>query len=243
MNDFDYDVYRKKNVARSAARRKCGSKSKKCTLPSDHLTKSQLKKLNGEVVTYKMKEPIVWKEFKAMPPALQSEYITGLINEFHVTMKYVADMLGISTATFRRHLQTECTGVRFTRGKRMSLDAEQAWLRFLGDYPAPSAESVQEPDESDAIYDYETDDSDTEQEPVSEPESEERPSRVLPPPRAVRLDPPAEQSVIDSFQIKFTDRIDLDRVFNSLRVILGSDPVAGDIEVRCKFWSHEDFRF
>lgn len=38
MTDFDYDVKQRRELARAAKYRKRGSKSKKCTLPSDYLT-------------------------------------------------------------------------------------------------------------------------------------------------------------------------------------------------------------
>ena len=47
MNDFDFDVMTKKRIARGAAARKCGSKSRRCTLPSDYLTDAQKKARNN----------------------------------------------------------------------------------------------------------------------------------------------------------------------------------------------------
>lgn len=78
MNDFDYDAMQKKRIARGAAHMKRGSKSKKCTLPSDYLTAAQRRKLNGPVSTYKLDEPMNWESFKAMPEDLQKQYILGL---------------------------------------------------------------------------------------------------------------------------------------------------------------------
>ena len=43
---FQQDVKERKKMKTGAMHRKCGSKSKKCTLPSDYLTPSQKKKLN-----------------------------------------------------------------------------------------------------------------------------------------------------------------------------------------------------
>ena len=53
MHDFDYDAMQKKRIARGASHMKRGSKSKKCTLPSDYLTAAQKRRLNGPVSTYK----------------------------------------------------------------------------------------------------------------------------------------------------------------------------------------------
>ena len=75
MHDFDYDAMQKKRIARGASHMKCGSKSKKCTLPSDYLTAAQKRRLNGPVSTYKLDEPMNWESFKAMPEDLQKKYI------------------------------------------------------------------------------------------------------------------------------------------------------------------------
>ena len=37
MNDFDFENMQKKRIAQGARHRVCGSKSKKCSLPSDLL--------------------------------------------------------------------------------------------------------------------------------------------------------------------------------------------------------------
>ena len=67
MNDFDYEVKQKKDIARSAAHRVCGSKSTKCDLPSDHLTAAQKRALSGPVESYNLSGPMSWAEFKRMP--------------------------------------------------------------------------------------------------------------------------------------------------------------------------------
>ena len=75
LNDFDYDVMQKKRIASNARRRVCGSKSKFCGLPSDHMTHAQWKKHNGEVKTVNLNQPMSWQAFKDVPNDLQKEYI------------------------------------------------------------------------------------------------------------------------------------------------------------------------
>lgn len=58
MNDFEKEVREKKSIASGARHRVNGSKSKRCTLPSDYLTPAQRKKLNGEVYTVNLNKPI-----------------------------------------------------------------------------------------------------------------------------------------------------------------------------------------
>lgn len=54
MNDFDYDCLQKKRLARQARYRKCGSKSRKCPLPTDNMTQEEWKERCGEVLTIKL---------------------------------------------------------------------------------------------------------------------------------------------------------------------------------------------
>lgn len=50
LEDFDYDVLQKKRTARGAQHRK-GSKSKRCILPHELMTKKELRAMNGPMKT------------------------------------------------------------------------------------------------------------------------------------------------------------------------------------------------
>lgn len=103
MTDEEYlfrrDIADKKATARSAARRVSGAKSKKCTLPSDYLSAAQKKKLNGEVRTVNMNQPMKWEEFKALEPDTQTLYVSGLAHKYGITIGALAGMLGVSRTT------------------------------------------------------------------------------------------------------------------------------------------------
>ena len=92
MHDFDYDAMQKKCIARGASHMKRGSKSKKCTLPSDYLTAAQKRRLNGPVSTYKLDEPMSWESFKAMPEDLQKKYILGLQENYGANDEMIGKM-------------------------------------------------------------------------------------------------------------------------------------------------------
>lgn len=59
MTDEKYvftQTIKERNAIKSGARhKKCGSKSKKCTLPGDYLTKKEKENMNGPISTYKIK--------------------------------------------------------------------------------------------------------------------------------------------------------------------------------------------
>ena len=92
MNDFDYDVLQKKRTAAGARHMKRGSRSKRCSLPSDNLTPAQLKRRNGPVSTYKLDAPMGWDDFKAMPVDLQKQYLTYLVETYGATNEMLGDM-------------------------------------------------------------------------------------------------------------------------------------------------------
>lgn len=90
MDDFSYDVMQKKRIASGARHRRCGSKSKFVSLPSDYMTPAEKRRMNGKVNTYKMNDPISYGEFKAMPAELQEKYLNGLISRLGVGKKRLA---------------------------------------------------------------------------------------------------------------------------------------------------------
>ena len=96
MHDFDYDAMQKKRIALGASHMKRGSKSKKCTLPSDYLTAAQKRRLNGPVSTYKLDEPMNWESFKAMPEDLQKKYILNLQETYQANNDMLGKMFGVT---------------------------------------------------------------------------------------------------------------------------------------------------
>lgn len=115
MHDFDYDAMQKKRIARGAAHMKHGSKSKKCTLPSDYLTDAQKRRLNGPVSTYKLDEPMSWESFKAMPEDLQKKYILNLRETYQATDIMLGKMFkkaDVTIGDIRRKLGVNPIGKR-----------------------------------------------------------------------------------------------------------------------------------
>lgn len=102
MTDFDYEVMQKKRIARGAAHMKRGSKSKKCSLPSDHMTPAEWKRRNGPVSTYKLDAPMSWDEFRAMPEDLQCKYLNNLFELYGATAEMMAEMFGVTRLTVNR---------------------------------------------------------------------------------------------------------------------------------------------
>lgn len=88
MNEIEYvfnsDIREKKRTARGARNKKCGSKSKKCSLPYETMKRKDLKAMNGSVTNYKLSEFYSWDEFLAMPGDIQIEYVTRMSEHYNV---------------------------------------------------------------------------------------------------------------------------------------------------------------
>lgn len=234
MNDFDYDCYQKKVTGRSAVHRKNGSKSKRCSLPSDRLTEAQRKKMNGEVVTYQMKRPVSWTEFKEMPQDIRNNYLNGLIEEYGVTATQISEMFGMNKRTFYSSIKKQCPSISFKKGSKMPKDKRSAWESFVGFKPAGSLISP-------IVSNEEQDDPTTAEKNMMNPNDESTKSEDE---IAVFQGNTSENSTncsnsmnnkpyIKSFSMKFCNVIDLDQVINSLRVILGGNSANGNIEIIC----------
>lgn len=102
MNDFDYEVMQKKRIARGAAHMKRGSKSKKCSLPSDHMTPAEWKRRNGPVSTYKLDAPMGWEQFREMPFDLRKKYLNNLYDLYGASDARIGAMMFVNPQTIAR---------------------------------------------------------------------------------------------------------------------------------------------
>ena len=132
MNDFDYDALQKKRIAAGARHMKRGSRSKRCSLPSDNLTPAQLKRRNGPVSTYKLDEPMRWDDFKAMPVDLQKQYLTNLVETYGATNEMLGDMFYVHpthVGTVKKALGVISNNTRHLSKEKKTI-RDQMWAAF-----------------------------------------------------------------------------------------------------------------
>lgn len=123
MTDFEFDCKEKKHIASNAKRMKNGSKSRKCSLSTDHMTHAQWKKKNGEVKIMNMNQPITFAQLKAMPTDLQKEYIDKMIERFGCNMSALANFFGLNAKEIKKlFVDLRIDSSRFRRGLRMSAE-------------------------------------------------------------------------------------------------------------------------
>lgn len=139
MNDFDYDVMLKKSLVASARKRVNGSKSKKCTLPSDYLTPAQRRELNGKVETMNVNLPITWGELKALPPHMAKEYIETLHRVHKASIAGAARMLEVPLTKYSALVRRVGAVIPRMGGRQSRADTE-TFARFCGQTKVDLAE-------------------------------------------------------------------------------------------------------
>ena len=147
MNDVAYTRVQtekeRKLLARSAKHKRNGSRSKKCTLPSDYLTPAQKKGLNGMVQTFEMNKPHTLKELKLWPEDLRHKYMKSILDTYNPPNKWLSEMLGTAEGSMPS-VQARYFDIHPGKGRRhpnQSHDAFIQWHRFISgaDDPEPPA--------------------------------------------------------------------------------------------------------
>lgn len=153
MNDERYtfisDVREKKRVARGYHNKRthCG-KGGAVKFPSDYLSKKELKAMNGEVKSYRLNDPMTWKEFRTMPDDIKIVYIKTLREKFGAPDSKIAEMMGTGRANLCNVTSRLGIGVGSAKGGKKEWDEEgfAAWVS--GEKPVEAqevSESVSEP--------------------------------------------------------------------------------------------------
>lgn len=109
--------------------KKNGAKSKKCTLPSDNLTKKEREALNGKIMTYKIKG-ISWKEFISYPIDIQKNILDTYATK-NARPKDVSEYLGVNHNTFKNHLHKAHLGPNNLRNGNSGRHPD--WDRYIAD--------------------------------------------------------------------------------------------------------------
>lgn len=198
MNDFEYDSYRKKSIAHSAARRKGGSKSRKCPLSTDYMTPKQWGERCGTIMQYQLGKPMLWAEFTKLPRDLKEEYMNNLIEKYSANARSMADMFGVSVATVFRAVKNENLRVEFLKGRYPTGNKKVEFERFLKGEPEIDSWAPEESAEESQAVEPEN--------VTTDLSSDEEPSKTK----------------LDGFTMNFSGQIDIDMVANSLRYILGN---------------------
>ena len=153
MDDITYTLVQtnrdRKILSRNAKYKRNGSKSRKVTLPSDHLTPAQKRRLNGTVQTYDMNQPHTRFELKLWPEDLLHEYMQNVLDRYAPTNRELCGMLQYAdSAAVSKFLKENCGISRPVGGsRRKNADQVLAWRDFIqGTASEPEPESTVEPE-------------------------------------------------------------------------------------------------
>lgn len=128
MRDYYEEQKERNSVARSARTVKGGKK--KYMLPSDRMSASEIKKMNGEVTMYELKKPISWAKFRGYPKDIQKEYLQWFADEFSSTTGMMAQIFEISPAYCNTFLKKMgLAGIMHYRATESGKKAFTEWLK------------------------------------------------------------------------------------------------------------------
>lgn len=126
--EFYSEVEGRKLIASGARHKKTGDHHKKCHMPTDDMTPSQIRGMSGPVKVYRLGKPMDWATFKDMPEDLQKQYIKKLYARFGVSNRRLAVMLGVDHKTVDK--KTAALGISTKRKTGMTAAQKEAWAEF-----------------------------------------------------------------------------------------------------------------
>lgn len=103
---FIQDLKEKKTIGRGSFNKRThvgGSGKKKWK--AELMTNKELAKMNGELKTYRLNDPMTWAEFKALPDGIKKIYIKGIREKFNCPDSVLARMMGGDPSTFLKLLK------------------------------------------------------------------------------------------------------------------------------------------
>ena len=201
LNDFDYDVMQKKRLVASARHRVCGSKSRRCTLPSDLLTAAQLRRRNGPVSTYKLDAPMTWEQFTSMPRDLQQKYLTDLRDLYQATDGMLGQMFHVHPITIGKHRNELGVAPLAKRlSSRGKATAEARWKAFCNG--VVGGDSAEDPEAKEDTAETET----------TEPVAQEPPAPEIP--SETETPAPEKTLNLDGIRATFSGEFDAEKFLN-----------------------------
>lgn len=135
---FVEDLRDKKDLARSARHRtgQGNRKGKSFAQPSEHY--KILRKKNGEVMEYKIGQPITWEEFKSYPHEMQQKWVDVFVNRFVCGRGGMCIVLGVPSTTIGPYFYKY--GLSIPTTKQLTVQKEKA----IRDWMAESSSGVEE---------------------------------------------------------------------------------------------------
>ena len=101
--------------------------------------------MNGEVKSYRLNEPMTWKEFKVLPDDIKVTYIKLLREKWGVPDSHIADMMKVNKATISIEMKRiGLSGERKPSGYKWDTEGFKAWAYGDSVEPVEVKEDVPE---------------------------------------------------------------------------------------------------
>ena len=160
-------------------------------MPSDYMTKEEIKKLSSPVSEYKLLYPYKWGEFKKLPDRIQVCYWDTVTRNYTTNAHQMAKMFGVSDYTVKVWMKAH--GIQpGQRGGYIDPRERDRWEEFLGkrnmveptEEKVPVAETVEggvapAVEEPTVVLPVAEDETPTESAPVEKTPAVEIPTEVL----------------------------------------------------------------
>lgn len=225
MTEYYTTINERKNLARQARYRKRGSKSTKCPLSTDHMTRKQWEERNGPVMSYNLSKPMKWGEFKKLPEDSQVSYLEGLVSKYGATSAWISQMMGVGFSTMSRYTNRPGFGFKFKMARRPTQEQKVAWDAFVAGETCDK-EQTQIP--ADTAPEVVTGEESQENQPVPVESSSQSEAVMI----AQSEKPHKLETKMNQFSITFSGELNVDIISNSLRQILGRGS-NGTINIVC----------
>ena len=134
MRDIDYENWQKKIIAQGARHKK--GRSRRITLPQDHMTEKQIRERHGEIMTYSFSKMLSRDEFYSLPMDLRKEFGNMLRDKYHATNSAIAEAWGCAETSARKAMDR--AGVKSNScgsAGRMSPKNVEEFRKFCGKEP------------------------------------------------------------------------------------------------------------
>ena len=92
--------------------------------------------MNGNVESYRLNDPMSWKEFKKMPDDLKVTYIKLLREKYNPFDSAIADVIGINKVTFSQEIKRLGLGHGKKHGGRRAWPEREAFYAWAAGVPA-----------------------------------------------------------------------------------------------------------
>lgn len=161
MRDEEYfyfqDLKEKKVTGYSARKQRSHCGKAGCKLPSDYLTKKEIKNMSGECKSYRLNEPMSIVEFRSMPEDLQKTYIMALRQKYNAPVSAIGQMLGIERAHLSKYLREVLGFENFPHGNHSwDKNGFKEWAYGIPKQEDQTLEEILEETHGECVACYET---------------------------------------------------------------------------------------